>query len=104
MLPCHISVHTCCRFLGPYLSGNPTSDSQLIKSLHRLNIFGFPHSPVMGDATANAVLRDLRRALEWLRDFARAFSGNSTRTVALGHSAGRRCHWHAAVCERARPI
>ncbi len=55
---------------------------------YRLNIFGFPHSPAIGNASANAGLRDLRLALEWLRDNVRAFGGNPARMVALGHSAG----------------
>lgn len=44
---------------------------------YRLNIFGFPAAPGLGDKQLNPGLLDVRRAVEWVRDNIAAFGGVS---------------------------
>jgi len=52
---------------------------------YRLNIFGFPGSPVLRN---NLGLLDHRLALEWTRDNIAAFGGDPDRITIFGQSAG----------------
>lgn len=51
-----------------------------------MNIFGFANSPALPEK--NAGIRDLRLAVEWLRDNIAAFGGDPKRMVLGGQSAG----------------
>ncbi|KAL1955878.1 hypothetical protein VTO42DRAFT_8036 [Malbranchea cinnamomea] len=53
---------------------------------YRLNIFGFPGAPGLPDQ--NLGLRDIRLAVEWVRDNIAAFGGDPERMVLQGESAG----------------
>ena len=50
-----------------------------------MNIFGFPNAP---NEPANLGIRDIRFALEWLRDNVASFGGDPSRIVLGGQSAG----------------
>ncbi|TGZ76721.1 alpha/beta-hydrolase [Ascodesmis nigricans] len=54
---------------------------------YRLNLFGFPAQPAFG-TNVNVGLRDVRRAVEWVRDNIAAFGGNPNKITLFGESAG----------------
>lgn len=53
---------------------------------YRTNIFGFPGAP--GLPYQNLGLRDMRLAVEWIRDNIVAFGGDYSRISIMGQSAG----------------
>jgi acetylcholinesterase len=55
---------------------------------YRVNIFGFPDTPALGEDEKNLGLRDQRLALEWLRDNIESFGGDPERMTLFGQSAG----------------
>ncbi|KAF4924262.1 Cholinesterase [Colletotrichum viniferum] len=62
-----------------------TSDVVLMSINYRLGIFGFPGDPA---SAPNLGLLDMRIAMEWVRDNAEAFGGDTSRITIFGQSAG----------------
>lgn len=62
-----------------------TEDIVLVTLNYRTNIFGFPGAP---DEPQNLGLRDIRTAVEWLRDNVAGFGGDPEKMVLTGQSAG----------------
>ena len=73
-------------------SGFARSGIICITVAYRLGVFGFlDFEPLLGDAyagTANNALGDLVLALEWVKENAAAFGGDSARVTVGGQSAG----------------
>ncbi|KAK9788217.1 hypothetical protein AB5N19_02966 [Seiridium cardinale] len=68
---------------GQYVSEE--QDIVLVSINYRLNIFGFPGSPL---TPSNLGLQDQRLAIEWVRDNIAGFGGDPTRITIFGQSAG----------------
>ncbi|KAE8140303.1 Alpha/Beta hydrolase protein [Aspergillus pseudotamarii] len=82
---------------GAYVSGSSNqpgyrgqfiadqTDVIVVSMNYRVNIFGFPGDPA---SPANLGLRDVRLALEWIRDNIAQFGGDTARITIFGQSAG----------------
>ncbi|OGM43972.1 hypothetical protein ABOM_007988 [Aspergillus bombycis] len=82
---------------GAYVSGSSSqpgyrgqfiadqTDVIVVSMNYRVNIFGFPGDPA---SPANLGLRDVRLALEWIRDNIAQFGGDPARITIFGQSAG----------------
>lgn len=55
---------------------------------YRLNLFGFPNTPAIGNNFSNPGLRDQRLAITWVHDNIRSFGRDPSRMVVAGRSAG----------------
>lgn len=62
-----------------------TEDIVLVTLNYRTNIFGFPGAP---GGPQNLGLRDIRTAVEWLRDNVAGFGGDPGKMVLSGQSSG----------------
>lgn len=62
-----------------------TEDIVLVTLNYRTNIFGFPGAP---GGPQNLGLRDIRTAVEWLRDNVAGFGGDPEKMVLSGQSSG----------------
>jgi cholinesterase len=76
-------------------SSSPSTNGASLASLqdlvvvsinYRVNIFGFPSAPTL--PTQNPGLRDIRLAVEWVRDNIARFGGDPERITLFGESAG----------------
>jgi para-nitrobenzyl esterase len=67
-------------------------DVVVVSMTHRLNIFGFLHLDELGGREAgfsgNVGMRDIVRALEWVRDNISAFGGDPGNVTIFGQSGG----------------
>ncbi|KAF2171591.1 hypothetical protein M409DRAFT_63239 [Zasmidium cellare ATCC 36951] len=70
-------------YIGANLAAN--EDVIVVSFNFRTNIFGFSNAP--GTATNNG-LRDVRLAIEWIRDNIAAFGGDASRITLFGQSQG----------------
>jgi cholinesterase len=83
---------------GAFLGGDssfPNTNGASLASLqdlvvvsinYRVNVFGFPSAPTL--PTQNPGLRDIRLAVEWIRDNIANFGGDPERITIFGESAG----------------
>lgn len=73
---------------SPFYDGQYFADAEdviVVTVNYRLNIFGFPGAP--GNIN-NLGFRDQRLAVEWVRDNAAAFGGDSSKITIFGQSSG----------------
>ncbi|CAG8972004.1 hypothetical protein HYALB_00008289 [Hymenoscyphus albidus] len=72
----------------PAFSGRFIADSEdviVVSMNYRLNVFGYPGNPAL---PGNLGLRDVRLAMEWVRDNVEHFGGDPSRITLFGQSAG----------------
>lgn len=74
---------------APFYNGARLANEEdvvVVSFNYRINIFGFPNAPGVGDQ--NVGLLDQRLAVEWIRDNIEAFGGDPDRITLFGESAG----------------
>ncbi|KAF2194802.1 carboxylesterase family protein [Zopfia rhizophila CBS 207.26] len=65
-----------------------TKDIIVVTSNYRIGLWGFPNSPALPITGQNLGIRDVRLALEWVRENIASFGGNPDHIVMGGESAG----------------